>query len=176
MATAGEMRPVKMHLLINVTDLERSLTFYEAFFGTAPHKVRPGYANFDLNEPPLKFAMNEHPVERGAGALQSPGLSGPQRGRCHRRQGAAADSGAGHVRRDRYDLLLRPAGQALGCITRMATPGRSTSSPMICWMTTITTTRAISCKWPTRSAARLCLFRPDRTTAAWTSGGRWLIG
>jgi catechol 2,3-dioxygenase-like lactoylglutathione lyase family enzyme len=71
------MSPVKMHLSINVTDLERSLAFYEAFFGTAPHKVRPGYANFDLDEPPLKFAMNEYKVERGAGALSHLGFQVP---------------------------------------------------------------------------------------------------
>jgi catechol 2,3-dioxygenase-like lactoylglutathione lyase family enzyme len=57
-----------MHVSINVRSLARSLAFYEAFFGVAPHKVRPGYANFDLSEPPLKFALNEHaaaPGERG---------------------------------------------------------------------------------------------------------------
>ena len=48
--------PVKMHVSINVSNLDRSLAFYEAFFGVPPHKVRPGYANFDLATPPLKFA------------------------------------------------------------------------------------------------------------------------
>ena len=54
-----------MHLSIRVDDLERSLSFYQAFFGQTPHKVRPRYANFDLHDPPLKFAMTEAPVKRG---------------------------------------------------------------------------------------------------------------
>jgi len=48
----------KMHVSLNVSDLERSLGFYQAFFGVPPHKVRPGYANFDVSEPPLKLALN----------------------------------------------------------------------------------------------------------------------
>jgi catechol 2,3-dioxygenase-like lactoylglutathione lyase family enzyme len=66
-----------MHVSINVSDLDRSLAFYQAFFGVPPHKVRPGYANFDLATPPLKFALNEQPVERGRGALSHLGLQMP---------------------------------------------------------------------------------------------------
>jgi catechol 2,3-dioxygenase-like lactoylglutathione lyase family enzyme len=65
---------IKMHLSLNVSDLERSLAFYEAFFGAPPNKVRPGYANFDLSEPPLKFALNEHPVAAGLGPLSHLGF------------------------------------------------------------------------------------------------------
>lgn len=72
MAVAEEI--VKMHLSLNVADLERSVAFYEAFFGVPPHKIRPGYANFDLAEPPLKFALNEHAVPR-AGAREAGGGS-----------------------------------------------------------------------------------------------------
>lgn len=49
----------KMHVSLNVADVERSVRFYEAFFGAQAHKRRPGYANFDLSEPPLKLALNE---------------------------------------------------------------------------------------------------------------------
>ena len=72
-----ETPPVKMHLSINVANLERSVAFYEAFFGTPPHKVRPGYANFDLAVPPLKFALNEKPVEQGQRTLNHLGLQMP---------------------------------------------------------------------------------------------------
>ena len=83
MAAAGETPTVKMHLSINVTDLNRSLAFYEAFFGVAPHKIRPGYANFDLAVPPLKFALNEHTVEQGAGPLNHLGLQMPDTCQVH---------------------------------------------------------------------------------------------
>jgi catechol 2,3-dioxygenase-like lactoylglutathione lyase family enzyme len=64
----------KLHLSIDVSDLARSVVFYEAFFGATPHKTRPGYANFDLAEPPLKFALNESSEHRGRGALNHLGF------------------------------------------------------------------------------------------------------
>jgi catechol 2,3-dioxygenase-like lactoylglutathione lyase family enzyme len=63
-----------MHVSINVQSLARSLAFYEAFFGVAPHKVRPGYANFDLAEPPLKFVLNEQAGATGGGTLNHLGF------------------------------------------------------------------------------------------------------
>lgn len=64
----------KMHVSINVRDLARSLAFYQAFFGVAAHKIRPGYANFDLAEPPLKFALNERSVAPESGSLNHLGF------------------------------------------------------------------------------------------------------
>jgi catechol 2,3-dioxygenase-like lactoylglutathione lyase family enzyme len=64
----------KLHLSLNVSNLARSVAFYRAFFGTAPHKVRPGYANFDVADPPLKLALNEHTVANGRGALSHLGV------------------------------------------------------------------------------------------------------
>ena len=63
----SQPNPIKAHISLNVSDIERSVTFYEAFFGVPAHKRRPGYANFDLSEPPLKFALQEQPVQPGAG-------------------------------------------------------------------------------------------------------------
>jgi catechol 2,3-dioxygenase-like lactoylglutathione lyase family enzyme len=65
---------MKLHLSLNVSDLARSVAFYESFLGTPPHKLRPGYANFDLEEPPLKLALNEYPAIEGRGALNHLGL------------------------------------------------------------------------------------------------------
>jgi len=64
----------KVHLSLNVSDLNRSLAFYQAFLGVPPHKQRPGYANFDVVEPPLKLALNEHPVASGDGRLSHLGI------------------------------------------------------------------------------------------------------
>jgi catechol 2,3-dioxygenase-like lactoylglutathione lyase family enzyme len=60
---------MKMHVSIHVGNLARSVAFYQAFFGVPPHKVRPGYANFDLAEPPLKFALTETAFAPGASPL-----------------------------------------------------------------------------------------------------------
>lgn len=53
------MAVAKTHVSLNVTDVTRSVAFYEAFFGVPAHKTRPGYANFDLEAPPLKLALNQ---------------------------------------------------------------------------------------------------------------------
>jgi catechol 2,3-dioxygenase-like lactoylglutathione lyase family enzyme len=58
----------RVQLALNVSDLEASVTFYSQLFGTAPHKRRPGYANFALTEPPLKLVLIEVPADqRGTG-------------------------------------------------------------------------------------------------------------
>lgn len=61
------MSTSKVHVSLDVKDLERSVQFYEAFFGQPTHKRRPGYANFDLATPPLKLALQEgEPTGRGS--------------------------------------------------------------------------------------------------------------
>ncbi|MDX1890817.1 ArsI/CadI family heavy metal resistance metalloenzyme [Mycolicibacterium sp. 050158] len=50
-----------MQLAINVDDLAASISFYAKLFGTAPAKVRQGYANFAIADPPLKLVLLENP-------------------------------------------------------------------------------------------------------------------
>jgi catechol 2,3-dioxygenase-like lactoylglutathione lyase family enzyme len=61
----------KMHVSLNVQDIERSTTFYEGFFGVKAHKHRPGYANFNLDSPPLKLALQKAPASAPFTALTS---------------------------------------------------------------------------------------------------------
>ncbi len=49
----------KTHISLDVTNLERSLTFYSTLFGMPPTKVKPGYAKFDVAEPGLVLALQE---------------------------------------------------------------------------------------------------------------------
>ena len=49
----------RVQLALNVTDLEAAIGFYSKLFGTAPAKVRPGYANFAVADPPLKLVLIE---------------------------------------------------------------------------------------------------------------------
>jgi catechol 2,3-dioxygenase-like lactoylglutathione lyase family enzyme len=59
----------RVQLALNVSNLEASIEFYSKMFGTTPHKLRPGYANFSINEPPLKLVLIETPDDvRGNGA------------------------------------------------------------------------------------------------------------
>lgn len=47
----------RMQLALRVGDLEGSIAFYTKLFGAEPAKLRPGYANFALTEPPLKLVL-----------------------------------------------------------------------------------------------------------------------
>jgi catechol 2,3-dioxygenase-like lactoylglutathione lyase family enzyme len=65
------MRP---HLAINVSDIERSIPFYEALLGVAPAKVRPGYAKFEGTAPSLNLTLNERARDWGLGAFNHAGI------------------------------------------------------------------------------------------------------
>ena len=49
----------RVQLALNVSDLDTAIDFYSKLFGTEPAKVRPGYANFAVAEPPLKLVLIE---------------------------------------------------------------------------------------------------------------------
>jgi catechol 2,3-dioxygenase-like lactoylglutathione lyase family enzyme len=49
----------RIQLAINVDDLDESIGFYSKLFGAEPAKVRPGYANFAIADPPLKLILME---------------------------------------------------------------------------------------------------------------------
>lgn len=63
----------RMHVAINVSNLEENLNFYRAFFGTEPTKVKHNYAKFELDNPALHFSMNVRPYEQ-KGALNHLGF------------------------------------------------------------------------------------------------------
>ena len=56
----------RVQLALNVNDLEAAIVFYSKLFGTAPAKVRDGYANFAIAEPPLKLVLIENPGAGGS--------------------------------------------------------------------------------------------------------------
>lgn len=58
--------PSRLQLALNVDDLETSIAFYRRLFDTEPAKVRPGYANFAVAEPPLKLVLIENPGHGGS--------------------------------------------------------------------------------------------------------------
>lgn len=49
----------RVQLALRVSDLAGSVEFYSKLFGVQPAKRRPGYANFAINEPPLKLVLLE---------------------------------------------------------------------------------------------------------------------
>ena len=56
----------RVQLALNVDDLDASIAFYSKLFATEPAKVRPGYANFAVTEPPLKLVLIENPGQGGS--------------------------------------------------------------------------------------------------------------
>jgi catechol 2,3-dioxygenase-like lactoylglutathione lyase family enzyme len=56
----------RVQLALNVNDLQESIAFYSKLFGTEPAKVREGYANFAVSEPPLKLVLLENPGHGGS--------------------------------------------------------------------------------------------------------------
>lgn len=55
----------RVQLALNVANLDEAVTFYTAFFHTGPAKLRPGYANFAVDDPPLKLVLFEDPLAAG---------------------------------------------------------------------------------------------------------------
>jgi catechol 2,3-dioxygenase-like lactoylglutathione lyase family enzyme len=49
----------RVQLALRVADLQGSINFYTKLFGTPPAKIREGYANFAVTEPPLKLVLIE---------------------------------------------------------------------------------------------------------------------
>ena len=49
----------RVQLALNVADLDEAIGFYSKLFATGPAKVRPGYANFAIADPPLKLVLIE---------------------------------------------------------------------------------------------------------------------
>jgi lactoylglutathione lyase len=62
----------RVQLALNVPDLDAAIGFYTRLFATPPAKVRPGYANFAIAEPPLKLVLVEN--DRAGGALNHLGV------------------------------------------------------------------------------------------------------
>ena len=55
----------RVQLAINVSDIDEAIVFYTKLFATEPAKVKPGYANFAIAEPPLKLVLIEGHGEPG---------------------------------------------------------------------------------------------------------------
>jgi catechol 2,3-dioxygenase-like lactoylglutathione lyase family enzyme len=49
------MRP---HVALATRDVDRAVEFYSRLFMQPPTKVRPGYAKFEVHEPPINLSLN----------------------------------------------------------------------------------------------------------------------
>lgn len=68
------MTSFKVHVALNVNDVDESVRFYQAMFGAEPVKHKPGYAKFDIAEPALNLTLNKNGAVEHPGALNHLGI------------------------------------------------------------------------------------------------------
>ncbi|AEV71613.1 Glyoxalase/Bleomycin resistance protein/Dioxygenase superfamily [Mycolicibacterium rhodesiae NBB3] len=56
----------RIQLALNVDNLDEAITFYSKLFNAQPAKVKEGYANFAIAEPPLKLVLLQNPGKGGS--------------------------------------------------------------------------------------------------------------
>lgn len=56
----------RVQLALNVSNLTEAIEFYSRLFNTSPAKIRDGYANFAIANPPLKLVLIEGQGEPGS--------------------------------------------------------------------------------------------------------------
>jgi catechol 2,3-dioxygenase-like lactoylglutathione lyase family enzyme len=81
----------RLQLALNVNDIDEAVAFYSKLFATEPAKIRPGYANFAIAEPPLKLVLLEHPGQ--GGSLNHLGVEVPDTGTVAAEQARLAQAG-----------------------------------------------------------------------------------
>ena len=82
----------RVQLALNVADIEEAIVFYSKLFGTEPAKVRPGYANFAIADPPLKLVLIED-ANQTPGSLNHLGVEVPTTDEVAAAQARLADEG-----------------------------------------------------------------------------------
>jgi catechol 2,3-dioxygenase-like lactoylglutathione lyase family enzyme len=85
----------RVQLALNVTDIGEAVAFYSRLFGAEPAKLRPGYANFALTEPPLKLVLLENPGQ--GGTLNHLGIEVANVGSVDAEQARLAEAGLASV-------------------------------------------------------------------------------
>jgi hypothetical protein len=63
----------RVQLALNVSDLDEAVEFYSKLFATEPAKLRSGYANFAVADPPLKLVLIED-ATKAPGSLNHLGV------------------------------------------------------------------------------------------------------
>lgn len=111
-----------VQLALRVPDLQAASTFYSRLFDPEPAKLRDGYANFAIAEPPLKLVLfqGEPGEDTRMGHL---GVEVATTDEVHAATGRLADAGPHHPGGERHHLLSRRPGQSLDPGPRQRTLG-----------------------------------------------------
>src|SRR5439155_14349661 len=90
-STSEVPMPSRVQLALNVNDIDQAVAFYSKLFGTEPAKLREGYANFAIAEPPLKLVLLENPGQ--GGSLNHLGVEVPDTDAVEAEQARLAQAG-----------------------------------------------------------------------------------
>src|SRR3974390_1035535 len=63
---SGGRQMSRVQLALKLADIDTAVEFYSKLFNAQPAKIRPGYANFAITEPPLKLVLIEGVGEPGS--------------------------------------------------------------------------------------------------------------
>src|ERR1035441_8544705 len=97
----------RVQLALNVSNLDEAVAFYSKLFSAEPAKLRPGYANFAIAEPPLKLVLLENPGH--GGSLNHLGVEVPDIDAVDAEQARLAGTGLASVdARDTTCYYARP--------------------------------------------------------------------
>jgi catechol 2,3-dioxygenase-like lactoylglutathione lyase family enzyme len=118
----------RIQLALNVDDLDGSIAFYSQLFATEPAKVRPGYANFAVAEPPLKLVLIENPGH--GGSINHLGVEVADTGTVDAEQSRLAEAGLASVdergttccyaKQDKFWVTDTPNGESWEIYTVLA--------------------------------------------------------
>ena len=121
--------PSRLQLALNVDDIDQAVAFYSKLFGTGPAKLRPGYANFAIAEPPLKLVLLENPGH--GGSLNHLGVEVPDTDTVAAEQARLAGTGLAPAEAGETTCCLPSRTSSGSRAYPTANPGRSTP----CWPT-----------------------------------------
>jgi len=82
----------RVQISLNVSDLAAAVTFYTRLLGAPPAKLRPGYAGFAIEDPPLKLVLNA-PGNGPAGTINHLGVEVATAGEVIRAEARLAAAG-----------------------------------------------------------------------------------
>ena len=118
----------RLQLALNVDDIGQAVAFYRKLFGTEPAKLRPGYANFAIAEPPLKLVLLENPGQ--GGSLNHLGIEVPDTGAVEAEQArlsqaglapaAAGETTCCYAKQDKFWVEGAPNGESWEIYTVLA--------------------------------------------------------
>jgi catechol 2,3-dioxygenase-like lactoylglutathione lyase family enzyme len=85
------------HVALYVEDLDAAVVEYQKILGIAPTKVRPGYAKFEVADPPVILSLN---VGGEPGTLSHLGIRYPGTGEVASELARAKREGLDHIQQD----------------------------------------------------------------------------